>query len=179
VPILVDGEVAIPDSWRIAEHLESRYCDAQSLFGGETGHALARFINAWVDRTLLGRLAPLIAVDVVTILDDADARHVRGQFERICGKPLEELAASRDEGVVAFRRLLDPARAVMRFQPFLSGADPAYADYILFSLFQWARIVSAFPVLEPNDALAAWRERMLDLFGGLARTQISFPAMER
>jgi glutathione S-transferase len=66
----------------------------------------------------------------------------------------------------------------MRAQPFLSGTNPAYADYILFSLFQWARIVSPFEVLEPKDALAARRERMLDLFGGLARTQISFPATE-
>ena len=178
VPILVDGEEVIADSWRIAEHLESRYPDAPSLFGGETGHALARFINAWVDRTLIGRLAPLLAADVVPLLDEADALHLRSQFERFFGKPLEDLAAARDKEVVAFRKLLDPARAVMRAQPFLSGANPAYADYILFSLFQWARIVSAFEVLDPKDALAAWRERLLDLFGGLARTQTSFPATE-
>jgi glutathione S-transferase len=178
VPILVDGEDVIADSWRIAEHLESRYPDAPGLFGGETGHALARFINAWVDRTLIGRLVPLLAADVVPMLDEADALHLRSQFERFFGKPLEDLAAARDKEVVAFRKLLDPARAVMRAQPFLSGTNPAYADYILFSLFQWARIVSPFEVLEPKDALAAWRERMLDLFGGLARTQISFPATE-
>ena len=178
VPILVDGEDVIADSWRIAEYLESRYPGAPSLFGGDTGHALARFINAWVDRTLIGRLVPLIAADVVPMLDEADGLHLRSQFERFFGKPLEELAAARDKDVVAFRKLLDPARAVMRAQPFLSGANPAYADYILFSLFQWARIVSAFEVLEPKDALAAWRERMLDLFGGLARTQTSFSATE-
>jgi glutathione S-transferase len=179
LPILVDAGDVIPDSWRIAEHLESRYPQAPSLFGGDTGHGLARFINAWVDRTLIGRLVPLIAADAVPMLDEADALHLRSQFERFFGKPLEELAASRDKDVVAFRKLLDPARAVMRAQPFLSGANPAYADYILFSLFQWARIVSAFEVLEPKDALAAWRERMLDLFDGLARTQTSFPATER
>jgi len=179
VPILVDGKEVIADSWRIAEHLESRYPDAPSLFGGETGHALARFINAWVDRTLIGRLVPLIAADVVPMLDEADAAHLRSQFERFFGKPLEDLAATRDKDVVAFRKLLDPARAVMRAQPFLSGANPAYADYILFSLFQWARIVSAFEVLEPKDALAGWRERMLDLFSGLARTQTAFLATER
>ena len=178
VPILVDGEDVIADSWRIAEHLESRYPQSPSLFGGDTGHALARFINAWVDRTLIGRLVPLIAADTVPMLDEADALHLRNQFERFFGKPLEDLAAARDKEVVAFRKLLDPARAVMRAQPFLSGANPAYADYILFSLFQWARIVSTFEVLEPKDALAAWRERMLDLFGGLARTQTSFPATE-
>src|SRR6266487_2283403 len=56
VPILIDGEEVIADSWRIAEHLESRYPGAPSLFGGDTGRGLARFINAWVDRTLIGRL---------------------------------------------------------------------------------------------------------------------------
>jgi glutathione S-transferase len=178
VPILVDGKDVIPDSWRIAEHLESRYPDAPSLFGGETGHGLARFINAWVDRTLIGRLVPLLAADVVRLLDDADAHHMRSQFERFFGTPLEELAAARDKDIAGFRKLLDPARAVMRAQPFLSGAAPAYADYILFSLFQWARIVSTFEVLEPKDALTAWRERMLDLFGGLARTQTSFSPPE-
>src|SRR6266536_3612422 len=44
VPILVDGDEVIADSWRIAEHLESRYPDAPSLCGGATGHGLARFI---------------------------------------------------------------------------------------------------------------------------------------
>ena len=178
VPILVDGKDVIPDSWRIAEHLESRYPDAPSLFGGETGHGLARFINAWVDRTLIGRLVPLLAADVVPMLDEADGLYLRSQFERFFGRPLEELATARDKDIVSFRKLLDPARAVMRAQPFLSGANPAYADYILFSLLQWARIVSTFEVLEPKDALAAWRERMLDLFGGLARTQISFSPTE-
>jgi glutathione S-transferase len=178
VPILVDGKDVIPDSWRIAEHLESRYPDAPSLFGGETGCALARFIDAWVNRTLIGRLVPLLAADVVPMLDETDGLYLRSQFERFFGKPLAELAAARDQDIVAFRKLLDPARAVMRAQPFLSGANPAYADYILFSLFQWARIVSTFEVLEPKDALAAWRERMLDLFAGLARTQTSFSPTE-
>jgi glutathione S-transferase len=172
VPILIDGDDVIHDSWRIAEHLESREPRA-SLFGGETGKGLTRVINAWVDRTLVPRLVPLLAVDVVAIVDEEDARHLRAQFEKAFGKTLEELAAGRDKEVVGFRRLLDPARAALRAQPFLAGSAPAYADYILFSLFQWVRIVSAFEVLDAGDALNAWRERMLDLFGGLARTQTS------
>jgi glutathione S-transferase len=169
VPILVDGDDTICDSWRIAEHLESRHPQAPSLFGGEAAKGLTRVINAWVDRTLIPRLVPLLAVDVVTIVDEEDARHLRGQFEKAFGKPLEELAGNRDKDIVGFRKSLDPARAAMRAQPFLAGSAPAYADHILFSLLQWARIVSAFEVLEAGDALAAWRERMLDLYGGLAR----------
>jgi glutathione S-transferase len=177
VPILLDGDTVIHDSWRIAEHLENRYPQA-SLFGGETAKGLTRVINAWVDRTLIPRLVPLLAVDVIAIVDDADASHLRTQFEQAFGKTLEQLAENRDKDIVAFRRLLDPARAALRAQPFLAGGAPAYADYILFSLLQWARIVSAFEVLDASDALADWRARMLDLFGGLARTQTSFATID-
>jgi glutathione S-transferase len=169
VPILIDGETVVHDSFRIAQHLETHHGDA-SLFGGEIGQALARFFNTWVDRTLLPRLAPMIAIDVQGIVDETDARHQRGVMEKAFGKTLEELASSRDKDVVGFRRLLDPARASLRSQPFISGAQAAYADYILFSLFQWARIVSPFALLEPDDALAVWRERMLDLHAGLGRS---------
>ena len=169
VPILVDGDQVIHDSFRIAQHLEAHHGGA-TLFGGEIGQSLARFFNTFVDRTIVPRLAPLIVIDVIGILDAGDAQHLRGVMEKAFGKPLEELAANRDKDVIALRRLLDPARAQLRAQPFISGSKPAYADYILLSPLQWARITSPFPILEEGDALAAWRERMLDLYGGLGRT---------
>src|SRR5215831_14106578 len=61
VPILRDGEEVIQDSWRIAQHLESRYPD-NALFGGETGAALTRFVNSWVDRGIVSRLVPLLMI---------------------------------------------------------------------------------------------------------------------
>ena len=39
----------------------------------------------------------------------------------------------------------------------------------------WARSISDFKLLEPNDTVYAWRERMLDLFGGLARHAQGYP----
>ena len=169
VPILVDGDKVIPDSWRIAGHLEAAYPDRPSLFGGETGHALAGFINAWADRQVIPRLFQLYVVDVVACVGDADARHLRQSTEKYFKSTPEDLAKDRDRDLVAFRRLLEPARASLRSQAFLSGARPGYADYIVFSPLQWARIVSRHEVLEPADPLVGWRERMLDLHGGLAR----------
>lgn len=169
VPILVDGETVIQDSWRIAQYLEARD-GGGSLFGGETGEALTRFINSWVDRTIVPRIVGLLAIDVIGIVDEADGKHLRGVMEKGFGKTLEDLSANRDKEIAGVRRLLDPVRASLRAQPFLSGVKPAYADYILFSPFQWARIVSPFALLEPGDALVAWRERMLDLYDGLGRT---------
>jgi glutathione S-transferase len=155
VPILIDGDDIIHDSWTIAEHLEQRYSDAPSLFGGNVGHGLSRFVNSYVDRTLIPRLVPLLMIDVIDCVDAEDGRHLREQMERVFRKSLEELAANRESEIVAFRKLLDPVRATLRGQSFLCGETPAYADYIVFSLVQWARIVSPFEILDPADAIAA------------------------
>ena len=37
VPVLVDGDTTISDSWRIAEYLEDNYTAASSLFGSFEG----------------------------------------------------------------------------------------------------------------------------------------------
>jgi glutathione S-transferase len=169
VPILRDGEEVIVDSWRIAEHLEARFPERPSLFGGAGGKALTRFVASFVDRQLLPRLAPMLMLDVMGIVDAEDGAHLRRQIETAFKHPLEELAASRDKDAVAFRRLLDPARATLSANAFLAGPSPGYADYALFSPFQWARLVSRFELLEAQDPLAAWRSRILDLHGGLAR----------
>lgn len=173
VPILVDRETVVSDSWKIAEYLEDDYISSPSLFGGNTGRGLTRFVNAFVDRQLIPKLAPLIMRDVVEIVDAQDATHLRKQIEAAFRNSLEDLAADRENEIAGFRRALDPARATLRAQAFLGGAAATYADYILFSLFQWARIVSAFDPLERTDAMVAWRERMLDLHGGLARKEPS------
>ena len=170
VPILKDGEHVVSDSWKIAEYLEQTYPDRPALFGGEIGHGLSRFINTLTDRQLIGKLVPALMLDVLGIVDAEDAAHLR-KLERFFKKSMEEMAAQREASVADFRRALDPVRVTFRAQPFLCGTRPAYADYILFSVFQWARIVSTTELLEPEDALVAWRERMLDLFGGLARKE--------
>ncbi|NWG24105.1 MAG: glutathione S-transferase N-terminal domain-containing protein [Pseudorhodoplanes sp.] len=171
VPILKDGERVVIDSWKIAEYLEDTYPERASLFGGKTGRGLARFVNAFVDRVLIPKLVPLVMLDVLAIVDAPDGAHLRSGIEKAFRKTLEEMAAQREAGLTDFRGALDPVRATLRAQSFLCGDAPAYADYILFSLFQWARIVSSVDVLAPDDAIVPWRERMLDLFGGLARSQ--------
>jgi glutathione S-transferase len=173
VPILVDDNETIVDSWAIAEHLEHRSPELPSLFGGEVGHGLSRFVNAFTDRVLVPAVAPLLMLDVTACVDDDDALHLRTQIETAFRGSLEDLAADRDQAVLRVRKLLDPVRSSLRSQPFLSGTHVAYADYVLFSLFQWARIVSSFPLLESSDPMTGWQERMLDLYGGLARREPS------
>jgi glutathione S-transferase len=169
VPVLVDGERVVADSWAIACWLEDRYPDRPSLFGGEGGRAVARFVNAWTDGVLHPHVARMVVADIPPLLAPADRPYFRESRERRFGMALERVSADRAERVEAFRRDLHPLRATLGQQPWLGGGAPGYADHIVFGAFQWARVCSSFELLEDDDPVAAWRERMLDLHGGLAR----------
>lgn len=45
VPVLLDGESSVADSWAIANYLEDNYPERPSLFGGEGGRATARRVR--------------------------------------------------------------------------------------------------------------------------------------
>jgi glutathione S-transferase len=169
VPVLIDGETSVADSWAIANYLEDHYPERPSLFGGEGGRAVGRMINWWGDVTVVGGLFPLIVADIPSHLKPVDAAYFRSSREARFGKPLEQVVAARDTSVEGFRRALDPLRLTLRTQPYLGGEAPNYADYIVFGAFQWARVVSPFKLLAENDPVYAWREKLLDAFDGMAR----------
>ena len=78
--------------------------------------------------------------------------------------------------LAAFRDALEPVRATLGKQPFLGGEQPLYTDIIVFSFFMWARSVSRTQILDADDPVHAWRERMLDAFGGAGRRAVGFAA---
>ncbi len=169
VPVLVDGGRTVSDSWAIALYLEDTYPERPSLFGGPAAIAVTRFVNAWADTILHGGMIRLIVSDIARIVHDKDRAYFRDSREGRFGMPLDQVTAGREERVEAFRDTLVPLRHTLSAQPYLAGDAPAYADYIVFGSFQWARCVSAFELLAPDDVVTAWRERMLGLFDGLAR----------
>jgi glutathione S-transferase len=168
VPVLVDGGHVVADSWAIAVYLEETYPDRPSLFGGQGGRAVTRFVNGWADMILNPGVARLIMADIFLHLHERDREYFRRTREERFGAALEAVSADRDATVVEFRRTLHPLRGTLEHQSYLGGEAPNYADYIIFGAFQWARSVSDFLLLEGDDPVAAWREKLLQAFGGLA-----------
>jgi glutathione S-transferase len=169
VPIIRDAETVVRDSWKIAEHLEMRYPDAPSLFGGTIGRGVTQTFCVWVDRDLVPAMLPVIVADIHERVDPADDEYVRRMFEGILKKTLEEARESREDALRRLGRVLEPLQAALKRQPYVCGQQPAYADFALFSVFQWARVMSPHEVLGPESPLCSWRERMLDLYDGFAR----------
>ena len=59
VPVLVDGDQSVHESFEIARYLEKSYPDAPSLFGGEGGEAGCSFTSAFADDVLMRNACPL------------------------------------------------------------------------------------------------------------------------
>jgi glutathione S-transferase len=175
VPVLLDRDRVVFDSWTIATYLEDSYPDRPSLFRGDGGRAVTRFVNAWADAILIGGILPLVVTDIFAHLHDNDRAYFRETRERRLGATLEAVSANRKTDVLTFRKALEPVRTVLAAQPFFGGEMPAYADYAVFGCFQWARCISSFPLLLEDDPVWAWRDRLLSAFDGIARNALGYP----
>lgn len=168
VPVLVHGDHVVSDSWQIACYLEDTFPERPSLFGGDTGRALSLFVNGWADTTLVPVLARLLLPEIHGLIREDDKEYFRTSREKRFG-PLEDLPAGYADQIALLRAALLPLRHMLAKQPFLAGAQPAYADYAVFGMFMWARCTSALELLASDDPVHAWRERLLDVHGSLAR----------
>jgi glutathione S-transferase len=169
VPVIKDGDREVHDSWAIAGYLDDAYPDRPLLFDSTQARSLALFFNHWCERNVHGAMFRVIVMDLFANLHDKDKAYFRESREKRFGKTLEELGAESHAALPALRAAFDPVRPLLAAQPFVSGSKPGFAAYVLFGPFQWARAVSPVVLIEADDLMYAWRERMLDLFDGMPR----------
>jgi glutathione S-transferase len=168
VPVLVDGDRWVSDSWNIANYLEDTHPDRPSLFRGAEGRSLMRFYSTFADG-LVAAIFPFIVLDILDRIADQDRDYFRASREKRVGMTLEAFAAGHEAKLPAFRANLTPLRRTLMAQAFFGGNEPLYADYAVFGPFQWARCISPFELLEQDDPIRLWRDRLLDRFDGMAR----------
>lgn len=174
IPVIRDGGSIVADSFAIAEYLDGAYPLQASLFGGEGGHAMARFVERWSQTQLHPVITRIIILDLVAGLAPRDADYFRSNREQRFGKTLEAIAQTGPEARAELVRNLEPLRSMLGYQDFIGGATPLFSDYIVFGALQWARVCGAGNVLAPDDPVAAWFERCLDLHSGLGRRVTPF-----
>jgi glutathione S-transferase len=175
VPIIVDGDTVIHDSWNIAVHLETRYPDRPSLFGGAVGRGLTRQLNHWADQTLGAAIRRLIASDFIYCLAPEDRAYYRRSREAQFGCTLEEYCAGRERWLAEFAATIAPLDQTLSEQWYVAGDEPAYADYILFSMFQYARLGSPHEILPAGSAVRRWRDALIERFDRLGDRYPGWP----
>ena len=188
VPIIEDDGHVVHDSWAIACHLEDRFPDRPSLFGAAAGRGATRLVNIWSDSVLGAAMRRQIYADFIWCIDPGDRAYFRRSREAQLGMTLEDYSADRERWLPAFIKACAPLERTLSEQRFLAGEAPAYVDYVVFSVFQWARVGSPRDVLPETekmstakmdiakmDATRDWRARMVALYGGLGDRFPSYP----
>lgn len=170
VPVLRDGDNLISDSFNIALYLDEAYPDRPGLFGGDGGKGMARLVEGYSQTIVHPAITSIVLMDIYQMLAPADRAYFRKSREARFGQTLEELAENRFADHRAFPPKLQPIRHTLRFQPWIGGEHPLFADFILFGALQWARIVSPMQLLEEGDPVQEWFERCLDLYDGVGRS---------
>lgn len=171
VPVLVDGDKTVSDSWNIAKYLETQYPDSPSL-KLENGEVL--FLKFWTETVLHPGLIKLLLLDVHNSLTEKDKIYFRESREKLFGKTLEEVVNGREERLPNLQKLLTPLSLTLKQQEFLAGESPGFSDYIVFGAFEWARCISDFSLLQADDSIYEWREKMLGLHDGLAGNAVGY-----
>ncbi|MDZ7747668.1 MAG: glutathione S-transferase N-terminal domain-containing protein [Halofilum sp. (in: g-proteobacteria)] len=121
VPVLVDGERVIHDSWEILGYLQDTYAQGPSLFGGPDARAQVAFFRHWTERVVHAGLAPMIVRDIWARLHERDQAYFRETREARFGRTLEALAEETPQRLPAFREALAPLRATVEAQAFVAG----------------------------------------------------------
>ena len=170
VPLLNDSGQLVKDSFAIALHLEEAYPERPTLFAGEGGKAVARFVEGYSQMVLHPAITRIAVKNIHDMIDEQDRGYFRTSREERLGMRLEDLAAGRQAEIVAFPAKLEPLRHMLKHQPFLGGAAPLFADYIVFGALQWLRITSGIEFLDGDDPASVWFERCLDLHQARGRS---------
>jgi glutathione S-transferase len=175
VPVLVDHDRVIVDSWDIAQYLDQTYPNHPPLFQNQEGCSIALFVKFWTEQTLAPLVLRIILMDLFHQIHPNDQPYFRETREQRLGMTLEAFTQSDPGAIAQLHQALTPLRSTLKVQPYLGGHTPNFADYIVFGVFQWARVVSPIPLLSPEDALYQWRDRLLDAFHAYARSAPGYP----
>ncbi len=177
-PIVTDGDRVIHDTWNIATYLEDHFPERPSLFGGAGGRGLARVVNHWADHTLGAAIRRLIAADFILCLDADDRDYYRRSREAAFGCTLEEYCADRPRWLAEFAAVVVPLERTLSEQPYFGGPTPTYGDYVLFSMFQYARLGCPEDFLAAGTGLRNWRDGLARAFNNLGHRYPGHPAAD-
>ncbi|QTF92084.1 glutathione S-transferase N-terminal domain-containing protein [Halomonas sp. BM-2019] len=176
VPVLVDGEAVVTDSYAILGYLDRAYPEAP-LLGDGVAESRARFLKHYAERSLQPAMLRTIVMDLLNAIHPDDRDYFRESRERRLGRTLEEFH-SPAKGLSQLDAALEPLRARLQEADYIDGNAPAAGDYLVFGSFMWARCVSSADLVSNADPVYAWLERMLDQHGGLGRRAMRITDIE-
>jgi glutathione S-transferase len=167
VPIIRDGERWVGDSWDIALYLDRHYPTTPTVLDSPALQAHARLVHAFCAKVVFPAAAPVALYQAWLHMDAASAAYLRETREPRFGN-FETLQADEMAGRAGLAAGLASFEEVLASCDYLSGEQPAFADFVLFGVLKWADILSTYPPLEAGSAVERWFTRLSNANGGHA-----------
>lgn len=166
VPVLRDGDTVIQDSYQIALYLEDKFPSGPSLFNGEGGKALTRFVMNWSQTQIHPVVYRLIIMQIYNNIAPADQLHFRTTREKRFNMTLEQFSATQGASATDLHNAMVPLETMLADQQFIGGQQPLFADYVVFGAIQWCRVFKGQSLMKKDSHAAAWFERVAGLHDG-------------
>ncbi|MBV6658871.1 MAG: glutathione S-transferase N-terminal domain-containing protein [Devosiaceae bacterium] len=168
VPVFVDGDETVVESFDICHYLEARHPDTPTVFGGEGGVQNAALIDNLIVTGLYPTISRMIIKDIHDQLAAADQAYFRASREERFGATLEDVQRGRDKERTRFATFLKPYRRRLEAAPYLGGERLLFADIALCASLCWARATSPYDILGGDALMDEWFWRTLDACHGRA-----------
>ncbi|DBA98481.1 TPA: hypothetical protein ACH3X3_012477 [Trebouxia sp. C0006] len=107
---------------------------------------------------------PVVLMDIYKHLAKEDLEYYRESREKMFGTSLEDFSADQPAKLKAFRAMLEPLRHTLQHFKFLGGDKLNYADIAVAGNFLWLKSISKIQLLEKDDPVFEWRDRIFKQF---------------
>ncbi|KAK9826572.1 hypothetical protein WJX74_003460 [Apatococcus lobatus] len=176
VPVLDIEDKRLFESWEISKYLDEQRPD-QSLFKTkcQAGASGIQFITTWADNNMYMAITVVILMDMYNHLAPQDKDYFRKSREALFGQKLEEVCKDSPAKIAAFRKEMEPLRQTLKDHKWLGGEQIDYADIAVAGMFLWARAISDKQLLEKDDPIFKWRERIFKVFNSTIKNSIGYP----
>lgn len=168
IPVILDGDRWVGDSWDIALYLDRAYPDRPALMKDAESQAAARLMMALCGAIVFPAAIRVAVYQAYQILDERCQAYFRESRETMFGAKLEDIHAEEETAKAGLADALRPFEELLGACEFIGGDHPTYADYVLFGLVKWMDIVSRYRPLDSTTSVGAWFARLEDLYGGHA-----------
>lgn len=171
VPVLVDGEDWIRDSWDIAIYLDKAFAHLPILLSGEGNQAKARFLESWTNQVIHPIMLRAVIQEQFPLLAKIDKPYYRKRTKAKFSCTVDELGNDPEGAVAELQKILAPLQDLLGRCHYFGGSGPDYGDYIVFGTFQWARVASSRLIIPTDTPLAHWFLDLQGRFDGFAAMQ--------
>ena len=128
LPVIVDDDRWILDSWLIAEYLDEKYPQRPTLLDGQSMRTLTRFLEGWLWTTAIRPWFGCYIKDYRDLSLPQDHEYVTRSRENMLGRNLEEDDNKHKNRQPQVPPTLEPFRHLLRESQFLGVDKPSYAD---------------------------------------------------